>query len=136
MSGAIKFGSEFLVNTITEGVQMTPVIAGLTNGRFVAAWLDYSHSPDDPSEGAIRAQVFNADGSKAGDEFLVNTTTNLDQSEPAITPLADGRFVVAWTDLSQASGDTSGSAVRARVFHADGAPSGGEFVIPKTTASD
>src|SRR5262245_6719756 len=60
MPGAIKFGDEFLVNTITTGSQYGPAITGLSNGRFVAAWADNSMSPDDPSDGAVRAQLFNA----------------------------------------------------------------------------
>ena len=45
---------------------------------------------------AVRAQTFNADGTKFGSEFLVNTTTTNEQSAPTITTLADGHFVVAW----------------------------------------
>jgi hypothetical protein len=133
MPGASKWGSEFLVNTITAGGQEQPTVTALANGRFVATWLDASHSADDPSGGAIRAQVFNADGSKLGGEFRVNTTTAEDQSEPAIAPLADGRFVVAWTDLSQSGGDTSQAAVRAQIFNPDGTKSGAELLIPATT---
>ena len=121
-------GSEFLVNTTTASFQEQPTITGLANGRFVAAWMDFSHSTDDPSIGAVRAQVFNADGSKAGDEFRVNTTTLNSQYDPAITALADGRFLVAWTDDSQSGGDTSLTAVRAQVFNADGTKSGSEFL--------
>jgi len=36
--------------------------------------------------------------SKDGAEFLVNTTTRNSQWEPTVTGLADGRFVVAWSD--------------------------------------
>jgi Ca2+-binding RTX toxin-like protein len=51
-----------------------------------------------------------------GSEFLVNTTTASTQSEPTITALADGRFVVAWTDSSSSGGDTSSFAVRGRIL--------------------
>jgi hypothetical protein len=129
-----RSGDEFLLNTATESFQEQPTIAGLANGRFVVAWMDYSQSADDPSHNAIRAQVFNADGSKAGGEFLVNTTTPDSQHDPDITALADGRFLVAWTDYSQSGGDTSQAAVRAQVFNADGTRSSSEFLIPATTA--
>ena len=135
MPGASKWGSEFLVNTITAGHQEQPAVTALANGRFVVTWLDQSHSADDPSGGAIRAQVFNADGSKLGGEFRANTTVHNHQSEPAIAALADGRFVVAWTDDSQSGGDTSELAVRAQIFNADGTRSGSEFLIPATTES-
>jgi len=135
MPGANKWGSEFLINTITAGNQEHPTVTALGNGRFVVTWLDNSHAADDPSGGAIRAQVFNADGSKLGGEFRVNTTVHNHQSEPAIAALADGRFVVTWADESQSGGDTSESAVRAQVFNPDGTKSGSEFLIPATTQS-
>ena len=67
-------GSAFLLNTTQPGFQFSPSLAQLTNGQIVATWHDNSQSPDDPSE-AVRSQIFNSDGSKAGSEFLVNTTT-------------------------------------------------------------
>ena len=36
----------------------------------------------DTSAAAVRGQVFNADGSKAGSEFLVNTITDSTQLDP------------------------------------------------------
>lgn len=65
---------------------------------------------------AIRAQVFNADGSTSGAEFLVNTTTLDFQFQPSITALADGQFVVSWKDDSASGGDTSGAAIRGQIF--------------------
>ena len=70
---------------------------------------------------------------KFGTEFLVNTTTLLTQFDPVVTTLANGRFAVAWSDLSLTGGDTSGSAVRAQVFDADGARIGDEFLVNTTT---
>jgi Ca2+-binding RTX toxin-like protein len=128
-------GAEFLVNTSTASFQFQPTITALADGRFVVAWSDLSLTGGDTSGYAVRAQVFNADGSPSGTEFLVNTTTTGDQHEPTITALADGRFVVAWTDLSLTGGDTSGYAVRAQVFNAEGIPSGAEFLVNTTTSS-
>ena len=109
-------GSEFLVNTTTTIFQVEPAITALADGRFVVSWTDTSQTGGDISSYAIRAQVFNADGSLSGSEFLVNTTTTGDQSNPAITALADGRFVVSWQDFSQTGGDISGYAIRAQIF--------------------
>ena len=46
-------------------------------------------------------------------DFLVNTTTALDQLQPAVTALADGRVVFTW--FSNDGGDGSGQEVRARI---------------------
>ena len=129
------FGAEFLVNTTTADIQYQPTITALADGRFVVSWADYSATAGDTKGSAIRAQLFNADGSTFGAEFLVNTTTKAFQYDPTITALADGGFVVAWTDSSATGGDTSGSAVRAQLFSAGGAASGAEFLVNTTTIS-
>jgi hypothetical protein len=123
---ANKFGSEFLVNTTTEELQSAPVVAGLTNGRFIVAWLDVSETGDDTSGSAVRVQVFHADGSRLGEEFVAPVTTSGNQAEPTITALADGRFVVAWRDDSMSGNDHDGNAVRAQIFNFDGSTSGPE----------
>jgi len=130
-----KFGSEFLVNTTTEDNQVGPSVTALADGRFVISWMDTSQSGGDTSIAAIRAQVFNADGSPSGAEFLVNTTTASDQLKPSITALADGRFVISWEDFSASGADTSFVAIRAQVFNSDGSPFGSEFLVNTTTAN-
>ena len=75
MSGLAKFGSEFLVNTTTAGVQDEPAITGLANGRFVVTWTDASHSGGDTSGLAVRGQVFTAEGQPAGRQCQEETFT-------------------------------------------------------------
>jgi methionine-rich copper-binding protein CopC len=117
-----KSGPEFLVNTTTNGGQHNPSVGALTNGKFVVAWSDFSSSADD-SNGAVRTQIFDAGGSKASAEFLVNTTTLGIQASPFVTGLSDGRFVIAWTDIN------GGMQVRGQIYDADGAKVGSEFQI-------
>ncbi len=130
-----KVGLEFLVNTTTAGGQYHPTVAALPDGRFVAVWTDWSMSGGDTSGSAIRVQLFNADGSKAGSEFRANSTVAGNQEKPAIAVLADGRFVVSWDDYSSTGGDTSGTAIRAQLFNADGSLSGSEFLVNTSTAN-
>jgi Ca2+-binding RTX toxin-like protein len=129
------FGAEISVNTTTTGVQDFPAIAGLAGGGFVVAWTDNSHTGDDTSLAAVRAQIFAADGSPVGAEFLVNATTSSSQSGATIAVLDDGRFVIAFTDQSETGGDVSSHAVRAQVFNPDGTRSGDEFLVNTTTAA-
>ncbi len=131
-----KWGSEFLVNTTALGSQSAPSITALSDGRFVVAFADGSLTTGDSSNTAVRAQIFNADGSKSGAEFLVNTTTLNAQNAPAITALKNGRFVVTFTDKSNSTDDTSGDAVRAQIFNADGTKSGAEFLVNTTTGNN
>ncbi len=74
---------------------------------------------------------------RANPEFLVNTTTASDQNVSSIAAMADGRFVVTWSDFSLSGGDTSGFAIRARIFNPMAAspnPSSGS-ILPRQTTS-
>ena len=113
-----KSGPEFLINTTTTSFQFHSSITALSDGRFVVTWTDASATGGDTSGDAVRGQIFAADGSKSGPEFLVNTTTISSQYESSVTALADGRFVVTWTHLSGFEGDTSLEAVRGQIFDA------------------
>src|SRR3954447_430919 len=86
-------GAEFRANTYTSDIQDAPSIAGLSDGRFVIAWQDYSHSFGtfgDADSFAIAAQIFNSDGAKSGPEFQVNGTPTNAQILPAVTGLSGG----------------------------------------------
>ena len=138
-----KIGSEILVNTATNGGQDTPEITALADGGFVVTWRDGSQgvggATGDTSGAAIKAQVFDEAGIPIGSEILVNTATNSDQEPPQITALADGGLVVTWRDSSQgvggATGDTSGTAVKAQIFDDSGAAVGSEILVNTATAS-
>jgi Ca2+-binding RTX toxin-like protein len=134
-SDGSKRGGEFLVNTTTNSHQLYCAVTALGDGRFVAIWSDLSQSSDDSSYDAVRGQIFNADGSKRGGEFLVNTTTDWYQGDPAVTAVGDGRFVVTWMDNSQTGGDPSGFDVKGQLFNADGSRRGGEFLVNTTTSN-
>jgi Ca2+-binding RTX toxin-like protein len=124
-----KSGGEVLVNTTTAGVQDQPSVTLLADDRFLVAWHDASGAAPDMALGAIRAQVFNADGTTSGGEFVMNTTTGGDQDHPAVAGLSDGRFMAAWSDGSGTGGDASGSGVRAQIFNADGSVAVAEFLV-------
>ncbi len=103
--------------SMSKGGQFNLNTAAFADGSFVAVWKDASREGADPD--AVRGQLFNADGSKRGSEFIINSTFKGSQYEPAVTVLADGRFVVAWTDNSETD-DPSSTGIRARIFNADG----------------
>ncbi|WBQ11617.1 Ig-like domain-containing protein [Hyphomonadaceae bacterium ML37] len=126
-------GTKFLVNTTTERDQRRPSVAALSGGGFVIAWEDDSRTDGDTSGLAIRAQRYGADGTPDGTEFLVNTRTVRDQRRPSVAALSGGGFVIAWEDDSRTDGDTSGLAIRAQRYGADGTPDGSEFLVNTTT---
>jgi hypothetical protein len=83
-------------------------------------------------------------------EIPVNTATAGNQDDPQIAALKDGGYVVTWQDgdplngfdptgslgVGGATGDSSGSAVKAQVFDAGGVPEGGEILVNTTTAGN
>lgn len=138
MTTVVKIGTEFQVNSQTAGSQWYPSITGLTNGGFVVTWQDGlagstsgSSTLGDASGSAVKAQLYAADGSKVGGEFLVNTQTNGSQASPVVTGLSNGGFVVSWQDQNSTSGD-----IKAQIYGANGAPVGGEFLINSATANN
>ncbi len=122
-------GPDFVINTTTANSQSVPVVSALADGRFIVTW----QSDEGVATGNdIRARIFNADGSAAASDFVVNTTTANGQGTPAIGALADGRFIVTWESNE---GAATGSDIRARVFKADGTAAGSDFIVNSTTAN-
>ena len=107
-------GDEFTVNTATTGDQIDASVAGLVDGRFIAAWTSLNGT-----EEGVRAQIFDATGSRLGDEFSIDTGSAF--SEPSVTTLEGGGFVITWID---AVGE-----VRAQIFDETGQPVGNSLFV-------
>jgi hypothetical protein len=121
-------GDDFVVNTTTPSQQSDSSITGLNDGRFVVTW----RSNEGGSSNDIRARVYNADGTPAGDDYVVNTTTASSQTSPSVTTLSDGGFVVSWRSFEVGSAND----IRGRAYDADGNPVGDDFIINTTTANN
>ena len=111
-------GSEFRVNTYTQGSQSVPSVAMAPDGRFVVVWT--SEDQDGDSYGNF-AQRFDAQGNLEGSEFQVNVYTNNEQWYPDVVMGSDGRFVVVWTSVEQ---DGSYGGIFAQRYTPDGTPIG------------
>jgi len=95
-----KTGNEVLVNTTTANDQSAPAASGFSDGGYVVLWQSKNQ---DGSGLGVYAQAFNDAGAKVNAEFLVNTTTAGDQSQPAVAAFASGNFVAAWTSANDGS---------------------------------
>jgi hypothetical protein len=134
-------GSETQVNVDEElGRQSRPSIAMDATGDFVVAFesqntiidIELEFNPQaigDDDDFDIYAQRFNADGTPQGMNFLVNTTTDEDQSAPDVAMDNAGNFVIAYEDTS-----TGGYNILARPYTATGA--GGTEIPLNTDAGD
>ncbi|MDF2867033.1 MAG: secreted protein of unknown function [Gammaproteobacteria bacterium] len=129
-----KVGNEFLVNTYTADAQLYSVITALSDGGFVITWMSYNQVNSTYSYD-IYAQRYAADGSKVGNEFLVNTYTTGEQQRPVITALSDGGFVITWQSNNQVSG-SSKYDIYAQRYTVDGSKVGNEFLINTYTADE
>ncbi|MFM2282230.1 MAG: hypothetical protein RLZZ444_4461 [Pseudomonadota bacterium] len=137
MSASIEtVGGEFLVNTNTANGQYAAEITALSGGGFVVTWHDLSATLGDDSESGIKAQLFDANGEKVGEEFLVNSYTASYQYNNDVTALSNGGFVSVWTDTSGTLGDSDGNSVKAQIFDASGQKVGDEFLVNTYTVSD
>jgi len=123
-----KQGGEFQANTYTDDDQENPSVTGLSNGGFVVTWQSQNQDGDD---NGIHGQRYDANGTAVGDEFRVNSTTAGDQTDPSVTGLSGGGFVVTWQ-----SGDGSGDGVYAQRYDADGNAQGTESRINTHTAGN
>ena len=104
-----KVGGEFLVNQFTPYNQRSPVVAAFGNGNFIIVWVsEQERSVQSPGtfQGAssvpnasvdIYARMFSSSGTPLGNEFLVNTGSNI-CSSPAIAVASDGTFVITWCE--------------------------------------
>ena len=122
-------GQEFAVNTYTEDHQLSPDTVSLPGGGFVVVWQSLGQ---DGSGYGIYGQMYDSEGSAAGDEFRINTAADYNQSSPSAAALSGGGFVVAWDSAGQ---DGSGSGVYARRYDSEGSAVEDEFLV-NTTVSD
>jgi Ca2+-binding RTX toxin-like protein len=129
MTTPVLSGDRLIINPDVVGGQTVPKLSALSDGRFVAVWVDevIGNTID------IKAQIVLADGTPVGETFTVHNFSDTDQTQADITTLANGGFVVTWTTAGGAGGDGSLDSVKARVFDSAGVPVGDEFQVNTIT---
>jgi Ca2+-binding RTX toxin-like protein len=105
-------GGPFRLNTVTDDNHDMPTLTALPDGGFVASWREATGTtPNFFEDGEIKAQVFDANGVKIGDEFMVNVGTAGGQMTPKVVAFGSGDFAIAWVDFP-----TSQSEINARTY--------------------
>ncbi len=98
---------EFPVNIHTIGVQGPVSLAALSNGYFVAVWVDQNGNNGAQSGDLIKVKVFDSTGTTVVEEFLATPFESPTpdvyveglygrNSLPFVTALNDGGFIVSW----------------------------------------
>jgi hypothetical protein len=117
----LAVGGEVQVNQTSIGSGEREVSAtGLSDGGWVVTWTGQDGSGD-----GIFQQRYNAYGLKVGHEARVNTTTADYQTEPAVTALAGGGWLVTWASHEPAYG----YLVHQQRYGANGFPVGTETIV-------
>ena len=128
-SAGAAVGSDFRVNTFTNGGQQYSSVAALADGGFVVTWSSWDQ---DGSIDGIYAQRYDSAGAQVGSEFQVNTYTISNQLYSSVAALEDGGFVVSWESFGQ---DGSGSSIYAQRYDNAGVQVGSEFQVNTFTNS-
>lgn len=131
-AAGVRLGGEFVANTTTADYQARPAVATDRNGNFVVVWHSFLQ---DGALYGIFGQRFDAAGRRRGAEFQVNTFTTATQYRPAVAMAPNGAFMVVWTSNVAANQDGDGRAVAGRVFDANGAAVGADFVVNSYTTA-
>lgn len=92
-SGAGIGGASRMVNTTLYGDQTMPQACALGTD-YLVAWTSLGQ---DGSREGVYAQFLRGDGTPAGGEFRVNTTTISQQMHPTLASDGVGRFLAVWT---------------------------------------
>lgn len=136
MADSVFVGGE-LNQTISSVGRLTRInssVEGLAGGGYVVTWQEAVNPYDavaDPYN--IYAQIFDADGVEIGSSFVVNTTTADHQTEPDVTVLSNGDFVIAWQSDNQ---DGSGSGIYSQRYNSTGVAQGSETLVNTITAGE
>ncbi len=90
-------------------------VSSRPDGALMVVW----HSCEENGDGSgcgVFGRVLRPTGVPVGDEIVLATTTDGEQTSPAVAGIP-GAFVATWKDDSGKEPDRSGSAVRARVLY-------------------
>jgi hypothetical protein len=90
-------GPSVAINAELYGDQYAPQ-ASAVGAQYMIVWTSLGQ---DGSREGVYGRLINNDGTMAGSEFRVNTTTEGSQMHPAISSDATGQFLAVWTSYSR-----------------------------------
>lgn len=126
LADSTPLGSDFQVNSFTDGLQGISFVDASAFGDFVVTWTSFYGI--NTSAWTIQAQRFRGDGLPLGQQFQVsNYTTEYQQISPvAMRP--NGEFIVVWHHHGRPPQRDS-SGILGREFKANGTALTGEFQV-------
>ncbi|MBN1506915.1 MAG: hypothetical protein JW955_08715 [Sedimentisphaerales bacterium] len=119
--------AEIQVNIRTSGSQANPAVAMDAAGGSIVVWSSYFTTSGRSND--ILARQLDPLGDFVGDEFLVNTMTAGNQTEPAVATDTGGGFAIAWQGPGLDQED-----VFVRLFDPNGQSTADELLVNSRTA--
>jgi hypothetical protein len=129
-SSGTKVSTEFKINTYTTSDQSFPSVTALADGGWLVTW---ESSGQDASSRGIYGQRYSSTGTAVGIEFRVNSYTTNAQSNPSVTALVDGGWLVTWQSSGQ---DGSSNGIYGQRYSNSGTTVGTEFRVNTYTPND
>ena len=124
-------GAEMNLSGGATSDQRDSEVTASKNGGFILTWRESSGIFTDKND--IFVQKFNADGSPISAAKRANTVTFGEDSDPVVTELANGKFVVSWWGGFGEDGDNWGAF--AQMFNKNGGKSGDTIQLNTYTDS-
>ena len=90
------------VSAFINNFQINPAVAVLNNSNVVVVWASMNQTGSNSLQD-VYGQILSPTGQKVGGEFLINQFVSYNQRTPAVAPLKNGGFVVAWVSEQQRS---------------------------------
>jgi trimeric autotransporter adhesin len=118
-------GNDLAVDQTALASERHSTVVGLQNGNYMIVWQDEGGAGESDLSGShIRGVIMSGNGTVVVPEFIVNSTTALDQLLPTAAVLSDGNVVVTWTNET-----ADGNDIRGRVLSPTGVALGPDFLI-------
>ena len=112
-----KVNKRLLLSTNYIGQQINPSVVCLSNGGWVAVWESYT---DIDNQYDIYGQIFYPDGTRNGNQFIINTETLNNQSSPSVAANQEPeseRFIVVWS--SEEPSNPGQYNIQSRIYDAE-----------------
>ncbi|MDZ4392144.1 hypothetical protein [Cypionkella sp.] len=129
-------GSNFTILSNSSVYEIDPHATALAGGGVALTWM----LNDGGLERRIYLQIVDNEGVAIAPPFtLMSKTINTGgffvvPHDLTVTGLADGSFLVAWTEESGKGGDRNSTSVQAQIVGANGQLIGDQFLVNTTTA--
>jgi hypothetical protein len=124
-----RIATEFRVNSHVPSDQIRPRLANQPDGGFIVVWdSNESGAGGNDPNGCILGQRYNSDGTRAGNEFQINSSTTYWQWGADIGTDAAGNFVVVWSS-PHAKGYGGDFDIFGQRYLANGSAIGNEFPV-------